>query len=291
MKHYVEIDQLLKAGAHFGHLTRRWNPAMEDFIFNERNGIHIIDLRKTQILLTLARDAAYQIALSGRNILFVGTKSQAKEILQEAAKKADVNYVSERWLGGMLTNFATIRKSIKRLSTIDKMSIDGTYEKITKKERLLFDREKDKLRRIFGGIENMTRLPGALFVVDTKKEHLAIKEAQNLGIPVIAIVDTNSNPMEVDYPIPANDDSRNTINLIVDVIADALVEGYTVAKAKRAEQQAESERIAKESDDLGDGQPKVKRQLRERKKSKPKSDTPNEEVKESSEEAEQKENS
>ncbi|MFN3195016.1 MAG: 30S ribosomal protein S2 [Chlorobiota bacterium] len=291
MKHYVEIDQLLKAGAHFGHLTRRWNPAMEDFIFNERNGIHIIDLRKTQILLTLARDAAYQIALSGRNILFVGTKSQAKEILQEAAKKADVNFVSERWLGGMLTNFATIRKSIKRLSTIDKMSIDGTYEKITKKERLLFDREKDKLRRIFGGIENMTRLPGALFVVDTKKEHLAIKEAQNLGIPVIAIVDTNSNPMEVDFPIPANDDSRNTINLIVDVIADALVEGYTVAKAKRAEQQAESERIAKESDDLGDGQPKVKRQLRERKKSKPKSDTPKEVVKESSEEAEKKENS
>ena len=291
MKHYVEIDQLLKAGAHFGHLTRRWNPAMEDFIFNERNGIHIIDLRKTQILLTLARDAAYQIALSGRNILFVGTKSQAKEILQDAAKKADVNFVSERWLGGMLTNFATIRKSIKRLSTIDKMSIDGTYEKITKKERLLFDREKDKLRRIFGGIENMTRLPGALFVVDTKKEHLAIKEAQNLGIPVIAIVDTNSNPMEVDFPIPANDDSRNTINLIVDVISDALVEGYTVAKAKRAEQQAESERIAKESDDLGDGQPKVKRQLRERKKSKPKSDTPKEEVKESSEEAENKENS
>jgi len=293
MKHYVEIDQLLKAGAHFGHLTRRWNPAMEDFIFNERNGIHIIDLRKTQILLTLARDAAYQIALGGRNILFVGTKSQAKEILQEAAKKADVNYVSERWLGGMLTNFATIRKSIKRLSSIDKMSIDGTYEKITKKERLLFDREKDKLRRIFGGIENMTRLPGALFVVDTKKEHLAIKEAQNLGIPVIAIVDTNSNPMDVDFPIPANDDSRNTINLIVDIIADALVEGYTVAKAKRAEQQAESERVAKETEDLGDGQPKVKRQLRERKKTKPKAkaDTKKEEAKESSEEAEKTENS
>ncbi len=302
MKHYVEIDQLLKAGAHFGHLTRRWNPAMENFIFNERNGIHIIDLRKTQILLTLARDAAYQIALGGRNILFVGTKSQAKEILQEAAKKADVNYVSERWLGGMLTNFATIRKSIKRLSSIDKMSIDGTYEKITKKERLLFDREKDKLRRIFGGIENMTRLPGALFVVDTKKEHLAIKEAQNLGIPVIAIVDTNSNPMDVDFPIPANDDSRNTINLIVDIIAEALVEGYTVAKAKRAEQQAESERVAKETEDLGDGQPKVKRQLRERKKTKPKAkadtkkeeakaDTKKEEAKESSEEAEKTENS
>lgn len=268
MKHYVEIDQLLKAGAHFGHLTRRWNPAMEDFIFNERNGIHIIDLRKSQILLTLARDAAYEIALSGRNILFVGTKSQAKDLIETNAKKAEVNYVSERWLGGMLTNFATIRKSIKRLSVIDKMSIDGTYEKITKKERLLFDREKDKLRRIFGGIENMTRLPGALFVVDTKKEHLAIKEAQNLNIPVIAIVDTNSDPSEVDYPIPANDDSRNTIELILGVISDALIEGYTVARTKKAELEAESERIAKESEELGDDQPVVKRKLRERKKTK-----------------------
>ncbi len=266
MKHYVEIEQLLKAGAHFGHLTRRWNPAMEDFIFNERNGIHIIDLRKTQILLTLARDAAYEIALGGRNILFVGTKSQAKDLLQEAAKKADVNYVSERWLGGMLTNFATIRKSIKRLTSIDKMSIDGTYEKITKKERLLFDREREKLRRIFGGIENMTRLPGAIFIVDTKKEHLAIKEAHNLNIPVIAIVDTNSNPHEVDFPIPANDDSRNTIELILGVITDALVEGYTVAKTKRAEMEAESERINKENEDSGEDQTKVKRKLRERKK-------------------------
>ncbi len=266
MKHYVEIEQLLKAGAHFGHLTRRWNPAMEDFIFNERNGIHIIDLRKTQILLTLARDAAYEIALSGRNILFVGTKSQAKDLLQDAAKKADVNYVSERWLGGMLTNFATIRKSIKRLTSIDKMSMDGTYEKITKKERLLFDRDREKLRRIFGGIENMTRLPGALFIVDTKKEHLAIKEAHNLNIPVIAIVDTNSNPHEVDFPIPANDDSRNTIELILEVITDALVEGYTVAKTKRAELEAETERVNKENEDSGDDQTKVKRKLRERKK-------------------------
>jgi|APTNR8051073442_1049403.scaffolds.fasta_scaffold04747_8 small subunit ribosomal protein S2 len=292
MKHYVEIEQLLKAGAHFGHLTRRWNPAMEDFIFNERNGIHIIDLRKTQILLTLARDAAYEIALSGRNILFVGTKSQAKDLLQEAAKKADVNYVSERWLGGMLTNFATIRKSIKRLTSIDKMSIDGTYEKITKKERLLFDREREKLRRIFGGIENMTRLPGAIFIVDTKKEHLAIKEAHNLNIPVIAIVDTNSNPHEVDFPIPANDDSRNTIELILGVITDALVEGYTVAKTKRAEMEAESERINKENEDSGEDQTKVKRKLRERKKDvasdKPKKET---EVAEVSGEAESKQDS
>lgn len=292
MKHYVEIEQLLKAGAHFGHLTRRWNPAMENFIFNERNGIHIIDLRKTQILLTLARDAAYEIALSGRNILFVGTKSQAKELLQDAAKKSEVNYVSERWLGGMLTNFATIRKSIKRLSSIDKMSMDGTYEKITKKERLLFDREREKLRRIFGGIENMTRLPGALFVIDTKKEHLAIKEAHNLNIPVIAIVDTNSNPSDVDFPIPANDDSRNTIELILGVISDALVEGYTVAKAKRAEMAAESERINKENETTGDEQPKVKRKLRERKKEgspKAKSDKPKVEKKsDDSEKAEEK---
>lgn len=266
MKHYVEIEQLLKAGAHFGHLTRRWNPAMEDFIFNERNGIHIIDLRKTQILLTLARDAAYEIALGGRNILFVGTKSQAKDLLQVAANKAEVNYVSERWLGGMLTNFATIRKSIKRLTSIDKMSIDGTYEKITKKERLLFDREREKLRRIFGGIENMTRLPGALFIIDTKKEHLAIKEAHNLNIPVIAIVDTNSNPHEVDFPIPANDDSRNTIELILGVITDALVEGYSVAKTKRAELEAESERVSKENEETGEDSTKVKRKLRERKK-------------------------
>jgi small subunit ribosomal protein S2 len=275
---------------------------MEEYIFAARDNIYIIDLQKTVKKLEEAYEALNQIAKDGGKVLFVGTKSQAKEILQEAAKKADVNYVSERWLGGMLTNFATIRKSIKRLSTIDKMSIDGTYEKITKKERLLFDREKDKLRRIFGGIENMTRLPGALFVVDTKKEHLAIKEAQNLGIPVIAIVDTNSNPMDVDFPIPANDDSRNTINLIVDIVADALVEGYTVAKAKRAEQQAESERVAKETEDLGDGQPIVKRQLRERKKTKPKAkadtkkeeakaDTPKEEAKESSKEAEKTENS
>lgn len=292
MKHYVEIEQLLKAGAHFGHLTRRWNPAMENFIFNERNGIHIIDLRKTQILLTLARDAAYEIALGGRNILFVGTKSQAKELLQDAAKKAEVNYVSERWLGGMLTNFATIRKSIKRLSSIDKMSMDGTYEKITKKERLLFDREREKLRRIFGGIENMTRLPGALFVIDTKKEHLAIKEAHNLNIPVIAIVDTNSNPSDVDFPIPANDDSRNTIELILEVISDALVEGYTVAKTKRAEMAAESERINKENETTGDEQPKVKRKLRERKKetsSSAKTDKPKVENKsDDSEKAEEK---
>lgn len=264
MKHYVELESLLKAGAHFGHLTRRWNPAMQDFIFNEKNGIHIIDIRKTQILLTLARDAAYNIAQKGRGILFVGTKPQAKTILSDIASDVNMNFVTERWLGGMLTNFATIRKSIKRLNSIDKMAIDGTYEKITKKERLLLDREKDRLRRVFGGIENMSRLPGALFVVDIKKEHLAIKEAKVLKIPVIGIVDTNTNPNDVDFPIPANDDSSNTIEIIAKVLADAIKEGNSIAKSKQAELEAETDRIAKEIDDT-EGT-KVKRQLRERKK-------------------------
>ena len=264
----IEFKDLLEAGVHFGHQKRKWNPAMKQFIFAESKGIHIIDLNKTLVYLDQACAAANQIAKSGKKILFVATKKQAKEILAEKMKDINMPYINERWAGGMLTNFATIRKSIKRLSVIDKMSIDGTYEKITKKERLLFDREKDKLRRIFGGIENMTRLPGALFVVDTKKEHLAIKEAQNLNIPIIAIVDTNSDPSEVDYPIPANDDSRNTIELILGVISDALIEGYTVARTKKAELEAESERIAKESEELGDDQPVVKRKLRERKKTK-----------------------
>jgi small subunit ribosomal protein S2 len=165
-KHYVSIESLLEAGAHFGHLTRRWNPKMSKFIFNEKNDIHIIDLRKTQLLIDYARQAIFDIASKGRVVLFVGTKPQAKQIIQEEATRAGMNYVSERWLGGMLTNFATIRKSIKRLAQLDKMEVDGTFEKITKKERLLIIRERDRLRKVFGGIETMTRLPGALFVVD-----------------------------------------------------------------------------------------------------------------------------
>jgi len=174
MEHYVSIESLLESGAHFGHLTRRWNPKMAKFIFGEKNGIHIIDLRKTQLLLDIARNAAYNLATQGRNILFVGTKPQAKAIIESEAKRANCNYVSERWLGGMLTNFVTIRKSIKRLNTIDKMEVDGTFDRLTKKERLLLNRERDRLRKVFGGIETMTRTPGALYVVDIKKRAYCI---------------------------------------------------------------------------------------------------------------------
>lgn len=260
MQHYASIEELLKAGAHFGHLTRRWNPKMEPFIFMEKNGIHILDLRKTQILLDIARDAIYDIAAKGRKVLFVGTKSQAKNILEEQAKDSNTNYVVERWLGGMLTNFSTIRKSIKRLEGIDKMSVDGTYDNITKKERLMLDRDKDKLRKVFGGIENMTRLPGAIFVVDIAKEHLAIKEAKILNIPVIGLVDTNSDPYQVDYPIPANDDSIGTIELISSIMATAIKEGGEVAKSKIADRKAENEQ---RGDSKGDPS-KVKRKLRRR---------------------------
>lgn len=234
-ENYVSVEALLEAGAHFGHLTRRWNPKMRKFIFTERNGIHIIDLRKTQILIDYARDVIYNIAAQGRIVLFVGTKSQAKQAIEEQATKATMNYVSERWLGGMLTNFATIRKSIKRLSNIDEMEADGTFERITKKERLLLTREKNRLRKVFGGIENMTRLPGAIFVVDARKEHLAVKEARVLGIPIIGIVDTNTDPDAVDYPIPANDDSVQTIEIISSVIADAVIAGTEIAKLRHAE--------------------------------------------------------
>ncbi len=265
MAHAIQIEQLLEAGAHFGHLTRRWNPKMQNFIFMERNGIHIIDLRKTQVLVDIAKEAMYNIACQGKVVLFVGTKPQAKEMIAEQAKACSMNYVSERWLGGMLTNFQTIRKSIKRLLTIDKMEVDGTFEAITKKERLLLSRERDRLRKTFGGIEDMNRLPGAIFVVDIKKEHIAIKEAKILGIPVIALVDTNCDPEVVDYPIPANDDSSKTIELIASVMAQAITDGAEVAKARRAEGSADVERIHKEGE--GDEEDaKVQRRMRERKK-------------------------
>lgn len=258
----VSLEALLESGAHFGHLTRRWNPAMRSFIFMERNGIHIIDLRKTQMLIDIARDAAHEISSQGRGVLFVGTKNQAKGAVETEARKSGSNYVSERWLGGMLTNFTTIRKSIKRLGAIDKMESDGTFEKITKKERLMLGRERDRLRKVFGGIEDMTRIPGLLVVVDIKKEHLAIKEAKTLGIPVIGVVDTNSDPSLVDYPIPANDDSIKAIELILGVLAGAIGEGRDIARAKAADLAAAGEAVAKENE--GDDT-KVRRQLRTRK--------------------------
>lgn len=242
----VTLEQLLEAGAHFGHLRRRWNPKMRPFIYGERDGIHIIDLRKTVVLLDIARQAALDIASEGKIILFVGTKPQAKETIKAAAQRCGMPYVVERWLGGMLTNFATIRRSIKRLATIDKMESDGTFEMLTKKERLLLSRERDRLRLVFGGIEDMTRLPGALFVVDIKKEDIAVKEAHILGIPVIGIVDTNSDPTQVEYPIPANDDSINTIQLIAAIISDAIIEGRQIAKTRAADLAALADRETKE---------------------------------------------
>jgi small subunit ribosomal protein S2 len=221
----VELADLITAGAHFGHLTRRWNPKMKPFIFMERNGIHIIDLKKTQELLEGACNAMTKIVGEGRRILFVGTKKQASMVIEEEAKRSNQFYVSERWLGGMLTNFTTIRKSVKRLTNIEKMESDGTYDKITKKEALVLDREKEKLAKVLSGVVEMTRLPGALYVVDIKKEDIAVREARRLGIPVFAIVDTNCDPTTVDYPIPANDDAIKSIQSITKIIADAILEG------------------------------------------------------------------
>ncbi len=265
---HVSVEQLIEAGAHFGHLTRRWNPKMRQYIFTERNGIHIIDLRKTQVLINYAREMIHDIAAKGGIVLFVGTKTQAKSIISEQASRAFTHYVSDRWLGGMLTNFATIRRSIKRLTSIDKMEADGTFEKITKKEALLLSREKIRLRKVFGGIETMQRLPGALFVIDAKKEHLAVKEARIIGLPVIGVIDTNTDPDMVDIPIPANDDSVKTIEIITSIMADAVIEGSAIARARAAEMGIDGDRWNKENEFDVDSENDIKkssaRKIRER---------------------------
>lgn len=234
---YTQQD-LLEAGVHFGHLTRKWNPKMAPYIFMEQNGIHIIDLKKTESKLEEAKVAAKNIARSGRRVLFVATKKQAKEIVAEEAKRANMPFTTERWLGGMLTNFQTVRKSIKRMQNIDKMATDGTFDRINKKERLMLDREKAKLRMILGGIEDMTKLPGAIFIIDVKREHIAVSEATRLGIPTIALVDTNSDPTVVDYSIPGNDDASKSIQLIAREIADAIIEGSQERKREKSEDDA-----------------------------------------------------
>lgn len=244
----LDLTQLIEAGAHFGHLTRRWNPKMKPYIFMEKNGIHIIDLKKTQTMLVSAADNLSRLVSEGKKVLFVGTKKQAKGVIEIEAKRCEMNWVSERWLGGMLTNFATIRKSVKRLNNIEKQETDGTFDKITKKERLFLTREKDKLKKVLEGVETMNRLPGALFVVDIKKESIAVKEALRLNIPVFAIVDTNCDPDPINYLIPANDDAVNTIELVVKFMADAVIEGTTRAKEIKAEEAAEKERIKKEKE-------------------------------------------
>jgi len=227
----ITTDQLLEAGVHFGHLKSKWNPNMAPYIFMERNGIHVIDLNKTVAKLDEASAALKQIAKSGKKILFVATKKQAKEIVAEAVRKVNMPFVTERWPGGMLTNFTTIRKAVKKMATIDKMATDGTFETISKKEKLTISREREKLETQFGSISDMSRLPAALFIVDISKEHIAVAEARRLNIPTFAVVDTNSYPNLVDYPIPANDDAAKSIALIMEVVVAAIQEGLSERKS------------------------------------------------------------
>ncbi|WP_293964206.1 30S ribosomal protein S2 [uncultured Porphyromonas sp.] len=235
----VSFDQLLEAGAHFGHMPRKWNPAMAPYIFMERNGIHIIDLHKTVAKIDECAEIIKNMASSGKKILFVGTKRQAKDAVAELAKSVGMPYVTERWPGGMLTNFPTIRKAVKKMGQIDKMREDGTYNNLSKRERLQLDRQQAKLDKNLGSIRDMNRLPNALFVVDVMREHIAVREAQRLGIPVFAIVDTNANPKDVDYVIPANDDSTQAIELIISAMCQAINEGQVEYKAIKAEKEAE----------------------------------------------------
>lgn len=228
-----KIKEMLDAGVHFGHLTRKWDPNMAPYIFMERNGIHIIDLYKTEAKLEQASEALRKISASGRKILYVATKKQAKDIIAENAKEVNMPYITERWPGGMLTNFVTIRKAIKKMQSIDKMKEDGTFDTLSKKERLQVDRQRQKLDRQLGSIEDMTRLPGALFIVDINKEHIAVKEAQKLGIPTFAIVDTNSNPHEVDFAIPGNDDATKSIDVLVRRVTEAIKGGLSERKSDK----------------------------------------------------------
>lgn len=252
----VSYDQLLEAGVHFGHLKSKWNPNMAPYIFMERNGIHVIDLNKTTAKLDEASAAMKQIAKSGKKILFVATKKQAKEIVAERSKSVNMPHVTERWPGGMLTNFATIRKSVKKMSTIDKMNTDGTYSNISKKERLTISRVREKLEIQFGSIVDLTRLPAALFIVDITKEHIALAEARKLNIPTFGIVDTNSNPNLVDFPIPANDDAAKSIALIMDVVVNAIKEGLSERKVEKdksdEDQSAQVEEVKAEANSTND---------------------------------------
>ena len=234
----TNFDELLEAGAHFGHLKRKWNPAMAPYIFMERNGIHIIDLNKTVVKIEEAAEALKNIAKSGRKILFVATKKQAKDVVAEKAKEVNMPYITERWAGGMLTNFPTIRKAVKKMGTIDKMMNDGTFDNISKREKLQITRQREKLEKNLGSIADLTRLPSALFVVDVMKEHIAVAEAQRLGIPVFGIVDTNSNPNNIDFVIPANDDATESIAVILNAVIAAVKEGLEERKVEKADEAA-----------------------------------------------------
>src|SRR6056297_2017253 len=242
----IEVKDLLEAGVHFGHLTRKWNPNMAPYIYMERNGIHVINLYKTVAKLDEANEALKKIASSGRKILFVATKKQAKDIVADKVSKVNMPYITERWPGGMLTNFVTIRKAVKRWASIDRMKKDGTFNTLSKKERLQVDRLRAKLEKNLGSISDMSRLPGALFVVDITREHIAIKEAQKLNIPIFAMVDTNSDPREVEYVIPSNDDASKSINKVVSYVADSIVDGLSERKASKESKKEKADKEEKE---------------------------------------------
>jgi|SRR6185437_8717636 len=243
----INVPDLLEAGVHFGHLRSKWNPKMAPYIFMEKNGIHLIDLNKTASKLEEAAAAIRSVAKSGRKILFVATKKQAKEIVTECAKRVNMPYVTDRWLGGMLTNFATVRKSIKKMSTIDRMNADGTVVNMAKRERLMLQREREKLERMLGGINDLTRLPAAIFIVDIKKEHIAVAEAHKLGLTSFGIVDTNSDPQEVDFAIPGNDDATKSIAYITNIMTNAIEEGLNERK-KSKDDTEESESVNTEQE-------------------------------------------
>jgi ribosomal protein S2, bacterial type len=243
----TNFDQLLEAGCHFGHLKRKWNPAMAPYIYMERNGIHIIDLNKTAIKIEEAAEALKNIARSGRKILFVSTKKQGQEIIAAKAQEVGMPYITERWAGGMLTNFPTIRKAVKKMSQIDKMMTDGTLNNVSKREKLQITRQREKLEKNLGSIVDLTRLPSALFVVDVMKEHIAVAEANRLGIPVFGIVDTNSDPNPIDYVIPANDDAQKSIEIIVTTVCDAIKEGLEERKVEKADEEAAQAQNAAEA--------------------------------------------
>jgi len=280
----ASVEELLKSGAHFGHLTRRWNPKMKEFIFMPRNGIHIIDLKKSQKYLQEALDEVTKLARAGKTILFVGTKKQAQEIVKTEAIRCGMPYITHRWLGGMITNFSTVRKSISRMEEIEQMKTDGTFDELTKKEGLMLEREQEKLEQTLGGIANMTRLPGAIFVIDTIKESIAMNEAIKLNIPIIAMIDTNSDPDIPDHIIPANDDSARTIQLVTSQIADAIIEGNAEREAikeeelmEEAAQEARSKSTAGEDADeevsVKDAASPSKRRKRRRRKEDSESDS------------------
>ena len=275
------FEELLEAGVHFGHLKRKWNPKMAPYIFMERNGIHVIDLQKTTVKLNDACSALKQIAKSGRKVLFVATKKQAKDIVSEMVKPTNMPYVVERWPGGMLTNFPTIKRTIKKMATIDKRFADGTYDKLQKRERLQIMRQRNKLDKTFGSIANMNRPPAAIFIVDVTKEHIAVREAQKLNIPIFAMVDTNSNPQEVDFPIPANDDASKSISYIVSKAVESIKEGMEERKMEKEKEKASSKDSKGAQKEGQEGESGEKRKTRARKTTKARKESTSKEASQS----------